>query len=210
MMMCLLFGAALFLSGARANILALLSIILIFTLRHLRRRGGWAPVLIVGTLIVILASATIMPKFTDTQEGSNAIKLKHIHSYEEEFGAELTALLWGEGANSAFYSEGFEKWTTVTEVTYLELARVFGLPMAFLFGVGLLWIGFRIFANGFLPIGLAYMGYLGIAGSNPLLINSTGFLVIAAMYEQAVRHPDASLSAHTRFRLWGPAILHRG
>jgi MFS family permease len=208
-LMCSLFGVALLLSGARADILATLSIALIFTMRYVRRVSGWVPALTVGAIVVILAAVTVIPNFADKQEGSNAVKLKHISSYNEEFGSKPAVLLSGEGANSAFYSEGFEMWTTVTEVTYLELVRVFGLPMTILFGAGLLWIGYHLFANGLFSIGLAYFAFLGIAGTNPLLVGSTGFLVIAAMYERAVRYPDPLLPPHAHFRLWGPALPNR-
>jgi len=204
-MMCFLFGAALLLSGARAEILATLSIAFVFALKYIRRASGWAPVLIVGAIIFMVGAAAAIPKFADTQENSNALKLKHVHSYYEEFGAKPAVLLSGEGANSAFYSEGFEVWTTVTEVTYFELVRVFGLPMVILFVAGLLWIAYSLFAQGLLPVGLAFLGFLGIAASNPLLVGSTGFLVVAAMYEQAVSHTDRSLQPYNRFRLWGPA-----
>jgi hypothetical protein len=207
--MCSLFGIALLLTGARADILVALSIALIFALRYIRRVSGWVPALIVGLMVVIFAAAIVIPDFTDKKEVSNAVKLKHIHSYYEEFSARPAVLLSGEGANTAFYSDGFGVWTTVTEVTYFELVRVFGLPMVFLFVFGLLWIGYSLFAHGLLPIGVAYLGFLVIAASNPLLVGSTGFLVIAAMYEQAVRCSGRPLPRHNQFRLWGHALPNR-
>jgi MFS family permease len=185
--MSLLFGVALLLTGARANILAMLAVAAFLMLMRIRKSAGLASTFLVGAAIIIIGAGTVLPKFANKQEGSNAIKLGHFYSYIDEFDFKPTVLLMGEGANSAFYSQGFEKWTTVTELTYLELIRIFGLPMLGLFGVGLSWIAYRLFANGFTALGLAYVGYLGIAASNPLLLNSTGFLVIAAMYEQAVK-----------------------
>jgi hypothetical protein len=185
--LCAVFGAALVLSGARADILAVLGILLFFTLRKIRQRVGWAAALIVGVLTLTVATATVVPKFVDPKQGSNAIKLGHIHSYEEEFSRKPDVLIWGEGANSAFYSEGFQEWTTVTEVTWLELVRIFGLPMVLLFGAGLLWIAWRLFSRGAVAIGLAFVAYLGIAGSNPLILNSLGFLVVAAAYVHALQ-----------------------
>jgi hypothetical protein len=205
-LMCSLFGVALILSGARAEILATLFIALILTLRKVRRVSGWLPTLTVGGIVVILVAATVIPNFTDKEEGSNATKLKHIYSYNREFGSRPAMLLSGEGANSAFYTEGFETWATLTEVTYLELVRMYGLPMAILFAAGLLWIGYRLFANGLFTMGLAYFAFLGIAGTNPLIVSSTGFLAIAAMYEQAVTRTRSFQQQHVTVNLWGSAL----
>jgi hypothetical protein len=185
--MSLLFGAALLLTGARADILAMAAVAAFLMLIRIRKGAGLAATFLVGATIIAVGAGMVLPRFADKQEGSNAIKLGHFYSYIEEFDSRSAVLLVGEGANSAFYSQGFEKWTVVTELTYLELIRIFGLPMVGLFGVGLSWIAYRLFANGFTALGLAYVGYLGVAASNPLLLNSTGFLVIAAMYEQAVK-----------------------
>jgi hypothetical protein len=196
-------GTALLLSGARADILAVLLLLFILALRHMLRRRGWVPTLILGSSLLIAGAAAIIPKFANPAEGSNAIKLKHIHSYAREFNDRPASLLWGEGANSAFYSEGFQSWTTVTEVTYMELIRVFGLPVAILFTSWLAWLDYSLFRRGLIAIALAYIAYLAIAASNPLLINSTGFLVIASMYEQATKSRPPTSRTRLRFKLWG-------
>ena len=199
----ILFGVSLLVSGARANLLAMLFVFTFLGLRRFLRNFGWAPTIILGTTLLLAATAVVIPKFADTAEGSNAVKLKHIHSYVEEFSARPAALLWGEGANSSFYSEGFQSWTTVTEITYFELVRVFGLPVTLLFIIWLAWIGYAIFRKGPMPIALAYCAYIAMAASNPLLINSTGFLVIASMYEQATKTLSPVLISSSRFKLWG-------
>jgi hypothetical protein len=208
--LCLLFGTALLLTGARAEILTTLGLVVLFLLRQTRRRLGWGPALIASVLVTLFAAATVIPSFTDTKEVSNAVKLKHIHSYYEEFSHKPGILFSGEGANSAFYSEGFEAWSTITEVTYLELVRVFGLPMMLMFFAGMLWIVYSLFANGFQATGLAFLGFLGIAASNPLLVGSTGFLVLAAVYEQALSKGEGFVPSPNQFRLWGNAIANRG
>lgn len=209
-LLCLLFGAALILTGARAEILATLAVSLLFILRYIRRAFGWAPVLLIGTAMLLVGAVAVIPKFTDTQENSNELKLKHVRSYYQEFSSMPGVLFTGEGANSEFYSEGFEGWTPVTEVTYMELVRVFGLPMVLLFIAGLFWIGFRLFSAGMFDVGLAYAAFLGIAASNPLLVGSSGFLVIAAVYEQAMKHCGSSAPKQSRFRLWGHTSANRG
>jgi len=194
--MCMLYGTALLVSGTRANVLGALFVAGAFALRRIRRAGGWLPTLAVATLSLILMAAFVVPKFADTQESGNATKLSHLRSYENEFDSRPSALLWGEGANRAFYSEGFQDWTTVTELSYLELVRVFGLPVTILFVAGLLWIGYALFASGALPAAFAYVAYLGISGSNPLLVSSTGLLVICAVWKEAVRKSSPESAFH--------------
>jgi hypothetical protein len=200
LMACVLYAAALLFSGARANFLAGLFVIGALAFVWLRRKSGLIPASVTAVAVVTLFSATVMTKLANPEETSNSIKLAHISSYEEEFGAHPTALLWGEGADSAFYTEGFQDWTTVTELSYLELIRVFGLPMALLFGAGLVWIAIALFRNKLYPFGLAYVVYLVICASNPLLISSTGFLAICAAWKEAVK-PSTPASA---FQLSAP------
>ncbi|HVC90962.1 MAG TPA: hypothetical protein VND66_10115 [Acidobacteriaceae bacterium] len=203
--LCVFFGSALLLTGARANILAALCLLFFFVLRRIRKSAGWATALMIGVLMVTAAAVTVVPRAVNPREGSNAIKLGHIHSYEEEFNERPSVLLWGEGANSAFYSEGFKAWTTVTEVTYLELVRIFGLPMAALLCAGLVWVASRLFIRGALATGLAFVAYLGIASSNPLLLNSMGFLVVGAAYVHAQRCAEAERQQNTEHGVWAKA-----
>jgi hypothetical protein len=153
-----------------------------------------------------VGAAVVMPKFADTKEGSNAIKLNHLRSYMSEFDNRPASLLLGQGANSSFYSEGFQSWTTVTELTYLEFIRIFGLPVSILFAAWLGWLAHSLFKRGSIAIGLAYVTYLAIAASNPLLINSTGFLVLASMYEQATKPCSSTPTKRIGFRLWGASL----
>jgi hypothetical protein len=183
----LLFGAALFISGTRANALAVVLVVGILMLNRIRLAGGWIAALMIGVMGVILLAVTIIPKFADTQEHGNAIKLGHFRSYEHEFSEKPSVLLWGEGAGSAFYSEGIQNWSTGTELTYLELVRVFGLPMTVVFGAGLLWIAYALLFNAALSGALAYLAYLAIAASDPLLLSSTGMIVMCAVLKQALR-----------------------
>lgn len=187
LLMCSLFGTALLISGTRANILAVLFVGGAMVLLWIRRTGGWVTSLAVGVLGVFLVAATVIPKYADTQEQGNAVKLGHFRSYEQEFATRPSVLLWGEGAGTAFYTEGVQGWMTNSELTYLELIRVFGLPMTILFGAGMVWIGYRLFVDGGSPIALAYIAYVAISASNPLLISSTGLLAICAMWKQAVK-----------------------
>ena len=182
-----LLGFALLISGTRANIMGMLFVVGALMLGKIKNTCGWVPFITAGMLLIVLIAVSVIPAFADTQEQGNGIKLGHLGPYEQEFATKPSVLLWGEGADSAFYSEGVQEWMTNTELTYMELIRVFGLPMTILFIAGILLICYKLFAGGALPVAIAYMAYLAILASNPLLISSTGLLVICAMLKQAVK-----------------------
>lgn len=194
--MLLVFVVALLFSGARANILAGLFVIGVISLIAIRRRFGWPATILTCVLCGTFLATAILPMAFAVKESSNAIKVGHFHSYLDEFENHRTALLWGEGAETGFYSKGFEDWTTVTELSYLEIARIFGLPIMLLYCGGLLWIGIRLFKVGSLPLAIAYLSYLAISASNPLLISSTGLLVVCAGWKEAVAPSDAFSAFH--------------
>ena len=194
LVMCLLFGTALLISGTRANVLAVLFVAAVWTLIRIQQSSGWLIALTVGALVIAIVTATVIPQYGDTKNESNAIKLGHLRSYEREFSERPSVLLWGEGANTTFYSDGSRGWVSGSELTYVEMVRVFGLPMTTLFIAGLMWIAFALFAEGTLHVALAYVAYLTITAFDPLLISSTGMLVICAMWKQSLK-PSGSRSA---------------
>lgn len=190
----LVYSAAFLCSGTRANVFVALLIFGVLALARLRRTLGWHAAVAVAALGILVTSATLLPRALNTQEVSNAIKLGHIRSYEEEFNTRWPALLWGEGANSGFYSEGFQDWTTVSELTYVEMVRLFGIPVTIVITGGLLWIGYLLIVRGERTLAIAYFAYLAISASNPLLISSTGLMAVCAVWKEAVM-PSGERSA---------------
>ena len=198
---CIIFGAALLFSGARANFIGEMLIAGCFITRYLVRRLGWASAVLIAITASGIFAATMAPRLTDPEETSNSIKLGHIQSYEDLFNAHPSILLWGEGAEIAFYSKGYGDWTTVTELTYLELIRIFGVPMTLFFFYSLLWLAARLFRRGRIGLGVAYTTYLLISASNPLLISSTGFIALCAVWKEA----EAPSAMDSAFYLFEPA-----
>ena len=95
------------------------------------------------------------------------------------------------------YSEGFNKVVFKTEWTYLELVRNYGLFSLIIIGV---------FAKPLITMWkhrreafckcmfFAYLSYLLIAGTNPLLLSSTGMIVLlmAYSYEESITSQDVN------------------
>lgn len=124
---------------------------------------------------------------TEKGETSNDIKYAHLLSYAQYFSDKWYLLPFGSGAGSLFYTAGFEGMTGITEWTYLEMIRTYGL-----FGTGVIMLFFTYplwrFSNNSQRIrnwnvfSLSYIFYLIASATNPYLMSSTGFIVILFMF----------------------------
>ena len=187
LLLALVYSSALVLSGARANVLAAAAVVGVFSIKKIRDVLGWEVAIPVSLIVLVLATASLLPGFFKPTEYSNAIKLGHWSSYITEFDQHPYYMLWGEGTNTEFYSAGFEKNTIITELTYVEFVRNFGIPVTFLFLVTLSWplvplLGARARASGLSYVAISYGAYLLMSASNPLLLNTTGMLVVTSVW----------------------------
>ncbi len=137
--------------------------------------------------IAVLAIAVILFKLLmEKSEASNLVKYAHITSYLELFERNPLFLLFGQGPATYFYSEGFRHMTNITEWTYLELLRCYGIFSAVILYVIIkpLVLMFKYINTQEVVIAfiLGYMLYLVIAGTNPLFLSSTGMLVVLSAY----------------------------
>ncbi len=138
-------------------------------------------IVIIGITFIIILIALA----TDTSEASNVVKYGHISSYLQLFEEHPGYLLIGEGPGTSFYSEGFNNIVLKTEWTYLELLRCYGLFSIIIVGVFCkpLFTIWKYRKDKFtLSVFWAYLAYLLIAGTNPLLISSTGMIMLLMTY----------------------------
>ena len=150
-------------------------------------------IFIIGLAFIILLIALI----SDTGEASNAVKYGHIPSYIQLFEEHPEYILIGQGPGAFMYSEGFNKVVFKTEWTYLELVRNYGLFSLIIIGVFAkplitMWKHRR---DAFCKcMFFAYLSYLLIAGTNPLLLSSTGMIVLlmAYSYEESITSQDVN------------------
>lgn len=174
-------------SGTRSSIL--LPILLLFIMIFVYCRNGrrmryvvYPAVLFFVIIFIVFLAMMLMEKTED----SNLVKYGHLNSYKELFSENPIYLLIGQGPGTEFYSEGFRRMTMETEWTYLELLRNYGLlclpilyvvmrPLVVLFN-------FARKNDVALAMLLSFVIYLVIAGTNPLLLSSTGILVLLSMY----------------------------
>lgn len=139
----------------------------------------------------VLFFVVLMMLLMEKDEPSNLVKYAHLTSYKELFNDNPEYLILGQGPATEFYSMGFRKMTLKTEWTYVELVRNYGvlcLPILYVILSPL----FRLIKlarkyDSAIPMAFAYVTYLIIAGTNPLLMSSTGMLVLLSAYSYAHR-----------------------
>lgn len=192
------FLASVLCSGSRATVLVCAGVVGIVIAGKVKKRFGTRTALFLLLSTAILSCSYFM-SFFNVNESSNAAKIGHFWSYITEFGDHPRYLLWGQGADTEFYTTGFEAKTYVTELTYLELIRTFGLPISILVAIALLYPAYELVRrkerNSFWVV--AYLAYLFEAGTNPLLISATGTLVICSIWGIAL-----TPSLNTGGRTW--------
>ncbi len=180
-------AATLFLSGTRANILSMGLIVLFYLFFYTYKTSK--PFALLVAFIYLVGSfygANMMVEFfLNRSEISNQIKLGHLFSYIQHFSNQTDILLFGQGIGSTMYTTGINRIVSVTELTYFELIRVWGLPVSIIF-VFILFIPiyYEIKSGSISYLFIAYLAYLFIAGTNPLLLSSTGMLVLVYVFSQ--------------------------
>jgi hypothetical protein len=190
-MLSLLYFVALVFSGARANLVAAIGVVAVFALGKIRRAFGTVSSAVALVLMIAIAAGLYVPTLIDPAERSNAVKLGHVASYVSEFDRHPAYLIWGEGADTEFYSAGFQQRTTITEVTYLELIRNFGIPVSMILLAALLWPLSMLLradarAAGLSYLAVPYVAFVFMAGSNPLLLSTTGMLLVVSIWGVAL------------------------
>jgi hypothetical protein len=189
--MVALFSVSLTFSGSRGNVLGAIVIVLTLMLVRVRKRIGMISAVLVTGAVLIPALVLVSARFFKPSEESNQVKLGHYQSYMEEFSEHPRYLLIGQGEGTRFYSKGFDDFTFVTELSYLELVRQFGIPvtallLSFLFAPLVILIRRQPIEGhaGFITIG--YAANLLVSATNPLLVSSTGMLVVVMAWARAL------------------------
>jgi hypothetical protein len=172
---------AMMLAGTRNNILVSIALPAALWMLYARRKMLVAAGSVVIALALALTFSDPLRAFFDPGEVSNSTKLALLGDYGRIL-ADPWTLLFGRGLGA------YELWTAkseynfISELTYLELIRNFGLPAAVLMVALLLVPVWRAFANrssmANRAIALGYALYLVMCISNPNLFSSMGILIL--------------------------------
>ncbi len=173
-------------SGSRSTMLLPFFLIVVIGYREFKDMRYFKYILYpIIFLLAILFVVVLFMFMMEKDEVSNTIKYAHLYSYWDLFREHPLYLLIGQGAGSSFYSSGFHRVTNETEWTYLELIRNFGI-----LSIVIIYAFFRPLVdmwknrkdNLSYTLFWGYLAYLMIAGTNPLLMSSTGMLVLLLAY----------------------------
>jgi hypothetical protein len=188
-LLMVIFTAGALFSGSRGIAIGVFIVVVALGFKKFKAQFGLGVALPV-LFIILVAPAGYFASFFHPGNSSNSIKLGHIRSYAVLFEDHPTYLLWGQGTDTEFYSQGFQAKTALTELTYLELIRWFGAPITVLILAALLYPVFELArrANGESYLVIPYIAYLWEAATNPLLICSFGALLVSAIWGVVLMH----------------------
>jgi hypothetical protein len=182
-----LFFCVLYFAGTRANILASLVIVCGFVFSYILSKRRF--ILAIGLAVIILVCfVAVILNLSAEDEGSNVIKKLHAVSFMELFYSNpLKFLFFGDGPGAIIYSKGFSRYTSLTELSYYELIKNYGLfftiIMIVLFCYPILvLLRKQNDINTKFALIIAYLVFFFVAGTNPLFVGSTGYTTIISMF----------------------------
>lgn len=193
--------AGMFLAGTRNNIFV--SLLLPFLLWPFYTKKTVRNALCSFGILFILALPFVaqLRAFLDPGEIGNSIKLMELQDYFRMMFGDFVTLLFGQGLGA------YENWSTghyfyVTELTYLEMIRNFGLAGA------LIMLALLLFpvAHAFLAqtnrhdrsLAVGYLLYLGMCALNPNLFSSMGVLILTVLLANIFQTRNREMSAAKR------------
>lgn len=176
-------------TGTRASMLAgcILYSLMLFPIAKILFGKFIKPLLF--SAVFIISIVLTLNLLSETKEASNKVKFSNVESYLRELSNPKT-LVFGNGVGSYFYSDGRREMVTHTELVYFDLLRGYGLFLTMflllIFIIPIVLMLEKKYDHGFL---ISYILYLLVAGTNPLLISSTGMIVLISAYLFSLKEP---------------------
>lgn len=173
---------ALLFSGTRANIIVGVVVFIFGFINIWSEKNHRTYNQIVKSLIVICMVLAMMPALIEVVQdmmgtagslSSDAIKRGQLYSFLKVFSDPLN-LIFGQGFGSSFYDAGRNAYSTASEISYFDLLRKIGLISFIPFVVFLVK---PFLSNIGVHLKVAYVGYLLVAVTNPLLFSSTAYVL---------------------------------
>jgi len=185
-------AVGLFLSGTRNTILMSLLIPAYYFLRH---RPGRIVLALALPVVLFLAAAVLQSMF-DPEDVSTAVKFGYLADYSAILNEPKTLLL-GHGLGTRFFSSARGQVVSITELSYFEIARTYGMIVGvayFLYLIYPLIVLLRSRDSRYYCV-VGYAAYLIENYSNPYMLSSNGMLVLglvaALAFQPKSRHSPA-------------------
>lgn len=169
---------AMFIAGTRNNMLISLLLPLILFYKYSKNK---IPILLFSLLIIFLIFINyldLLKSMFSVDEASNSTKIGLLYDYKIIFSKPINLII-GQGIGSNHYWISRGKFDYITELTYLEIFRSYGLFFGFVILVIIFYPVFILFfkkvSNNF-SILTAYFLYMVMAATNPIYFMSMGML----------------------------------
>jgi hypothetical protein len=173
--------AGMILAGSRNNIVIAALLPIALWVNHTRRKALGVVLGTFAVIALIIVFKNQLSAFFDSDEISNSVKLAMLKEYSKLF-EDPNILLFGQGLG-AFHNWEGRGSIPVTELTYHEMLRNFGIfgtiimMILLLFPILHAFLLNRQFKEK--AIIIAYVGYLIMSASNPLMFSSMGTLILS-------------------------------
>lgn len=170
-------------SGSRSNFIAfsIIGILYFFLNNHNKSRLKKqiiSIIICIGILVFLLSFD--LSSFHNKR--SDSIRNEHINMYKEDLGNNIFDLFLGSGYGSLFYNSSiYHKEVFATEYSYLEVLRQNGF-IAFIFLFFFLIQPFFKKSSSHFYVKYSYFTFLIVSFANPLLLNSTGFIMLLYVF----------------------------
>lgn len=177
------------LSGTRANIFVSISFLVLYFLLFYKNNKKnlvivkyciFAVIILITLVNTVNIYNQIYALLFEKSAISDLTRNGHLESLQLLFSNNPSFLIIGMGMGSSFYSSGVNALVNSMEWSYLDLIRQMGIIMFSFYCFFLLFPIKRILNNK--PMLCAYIAYLVIAATNPLLFNSTAYLMYIYVY----------------------------
>ena len=176
-------SAALFLSGTRANMA--FAVIVPFVSFLIYRRISWsvAIAVVMALFTLYFNYADIIDSMLSVTSYSISVKFGYLSDYLR-IASSTHDFIFGQGLGAYFFATPLGKFVNVTELTYLEIFRMYGVfvgvVVIFMLAIPLKGGVSRLCASKrYLHIG--YLFYLMACIVNPYLFSSNGMLILAVV-----------------------------
>lgn len=177
---------SIFLSGTRFNMLMAIIILPItiliynFSIKHITYY-----LIIISFFFVLLFQSAFISSFFGSNDGSNSVKIGYLDTYLSIF-KKPEVLILGQGFNASDSSIlfknmliNFDNEGTKTELTFVELFRVFGLLFGSVLNILLISLPFLLYRKikeiNFIIIGIMF--YLVSSLLNPYIFSTNGVII---------------------------------
>jgi len=175
---------ALIFTGSRANILTTILLLFCFIFFRFFLDKKYVTSLAILFFTLYIALFLSISFLTDEKESSLAVKKLHQISYEKLFKSDIFRTTFiGWGAGSTFFTEGYNRYTNLTELSLFETIRRYGIipTLAILFFIWfkpLFLIISKSFSIKHAFLFIVVLAYIFVAFTNPFLIGSIGFTAL--------------------------------